>query len=168
VPPKPVTIATLNDQHLRDFPAWEWTGEYDNDGNEILVPVLLNECDAVPQSVGEAWCRCSCRFAEGSEHAASAMCRGDSALGPVGISVWNGQKHVRLILPPAPEFVLQEEGPAAFCESFGRRLEAVFPVELLVIPRFALVPQDRSVRIEQSGKVTRHMQYGPENCKGGR
>ena len=58
-----------------------------------------------------------------------------------------GEKDIRLILPPAPSFVLEEEGPNAFCEKFGKRLEEVFPINFEVIPKFEIEPHLRSIRI---------------------
>jgi hypothetical protein len=82
-----VTIATLNVRLLHQCPAWQWTGKYDNEGNEILLPVTVGIDCNVPASVGEAWCLCRCRFANGAEYEACAVCDGNTDKGPLAWSV---------------------------------------------------------------------------------
>jgi hypothetical protein len=94
--------------------------------------------------VGEVWCACTATFADGSEHAAAALCRGDSDFGPALWTFRLGEESVRLVLPPAPRFVLAVEGPAPFADKFGKQLDDVFPIELCVVPRFAVSPRVRS------------------------
>ena len=148
------TIAGLNYADLRECNAWKWTGQCDDRGDEILAQVQFDSTGRIPADVGEVWCLSVCRFADGSEHAACAMCRGDSELGPTAISVWNGTSDIRLMVPPAPDFVLDKEGPTVFCRSFGLDLKSVFPIEVRVIPEFSTQPLLRSARIESSGRLS--------------
>jgi hypothetical protein len=153
------TVANLSYDDLREKSGWQWTGAYDDDGNEVLVPVKFDALGRILESAGEVWCLCTCRFANGSEHPACAMCRGDSKEGPLALSVWDGERFVPVILPPAPEFVLEKEGPLTFCRRFTLEPDEVFPMEIIVVPRFAVAPHRRSVRIGISGIVPKERSY---------
>lgn len=146
------TLAHLDQHKLRDRLAWRWTGMYDAAGDEILEPVHLTSAGRIPATVGEVFCFCLLTFNDNSQHPGCAMCRGDSSLGPIALSAWNDNKSVRLLLPPAPGFVLEKEGPGAFCSEFGRDSARVFPLKITVIPHFAKPPNERVIRIAASGE----------------
>ena len=148
------TSTTLSRLTYDDFarsPAWRAVGDYANDEDKTLEPVTLGSAGVIPEHVEEVWCLCVATFADGSEHQACAMCRGDSADGPLVWSVWNGEKDVPVILPPAPPDVLKLDGPDAFAAGFGLSLEEVFPVRLKVVPTFASEPSMRRVVLDSSG-----------------
>jgi len=75
-------------------------------------------------------------FACGEENLASGVCRGDSSDGPLLLSVFNGVEDVTLIKPPAPDFVLQAQGPEQFSKRFDKKPNEVFPLTIKVIPQF--------------------------------
>lgn len=142
--PQQVTLGTLTFEDLGRFPVWEPTGEIE-DGDQVLLPVALDLAGRVPSTRGEVWCLCVCRFSNGTEAPACAVCQANSGEGPLGWSVWNGERDVRLILPPAPPFVLAEEGPEAFCRAFGLDISAAFPLEIAALCPFEMPPHRRSV-----------------------
>lgn len=148
-----ITIADLELRHFREHLVWRWVGEYDNRGNEVLEPVTLIEGDTVPPTIGEAWCFCTCHFANSEAHPACVMCRGDSGEDPIHCSVWSGDRFLPLILPPAPPHVIEKVGPQTFRKAFGLPLDRIFPIEVVVVPSFAVLPARRSVRFDVSGKI---------------
>ena len=81
------------------------------------------------------------------------MCRGDSDEGPLLESVWNGEKDVRVLLPPAPPLVLAKSGPQVFAAEFGLSVKQVFPMRFHVVPRFATPPEGRAVTLDVSGRI---------------
>jgi len=147
------TLANLSNADLQRVHAWEVTGKKSSKGESILIPVGLVDGEVVPRNVGEIWCLCRCTFNDASEHIASAMCRGDSSDGPLGISVWNGERSLRIMVPPAPPFVLEKEGPIVFARHFKRSVQAVFPAKIEVLPRFAVHPTVRTAVIQVNGIV---------------
>lgn len=146
-----VTLDLLTNDLLIQYPVWGETGELNDDGERFYTPVRLTKKVLVPCEVSEVFCLSKCHFANGTSHLACAMCRGDSPEGPLLWTIWNGQKDVRLILPPAPDFVLQKEGPEAFASAFGLPLAAVFPAIFEVVPEFATAPRRRRAKLTPSG-----------------
>lgn len=122
------------------------------DEDEGLVPVKFTADGRVPSNVRLAWCLAVATFADGSRHEACAACWGDSEEGPLLPTVFNGKEDVPLMVPPAPDFVLKEEGPEVFAAKFGSTVERVFPVRLEVVPRFASTPQRRHALHAVSGR----------------
>jgi len=141
------TLGSLTHEDLARSPAWEATGEV-VDGDGVLVPVLLDPSGRVPTGVGEVWCRSRCRFANGGEHPACAMYRGDSEEGPLAWTVWNGDRDVPLLLPPAPPHVLALDGPEAFARAFHLSLDAVFPLTIESDCDFEEPPRRRRVLVD--------------------
>ena len=133
------TLGQLTEDDLVRHVAWVVVGGYEAEYLE-LSPVQLDSTGRIPGNTGEVWCLCTAVFANETEHVACAMCRGDSADGPLLWSVSNGKESVPLLLPPAPDFVLAREGPEAFAEKFGMRLEDVFPLTIRAVPRFVVEP----------------------------
>jgi hypothetical protein len=146
------TLSQLNYHDLGAHPAWAVAGDPEAEDVE-LAPVRLDSAGRVPRDVGEVWCLCEAVFADGSRHLASAMCRGDSDQGPLLWTVWNGAEDVPLLLPPAPDFVLEKEGPEVFVMKFRLNLPEVFPMRIEVVPRFAVEPEHRSVALDVSGPI---------------
>lgn len=144
------TLGKLSDEALALHPAWEATGEID-EGDQVLVPALLTADGRVASSVGEVWCRSSCRFADGEVHRACAMYRGDGHLGPLGWTVSSGDAEVPLIVPPAPPSVLAMEGPTVFSQAFNKKVDEVFPLEITSDVEFEKAPHCRSVIIGTEG-----------------
>ena len=148
-----VTLARLTYSHLRSCPAWEVTGRQDDRGEAILAPTTLLDGNTVQSIARAVWCLCTCIFKDGSTHPACAMCCPYSDKGPLAWTVWNGRDDVSLIPPPAPDFVLEKEGPKMFASKFNRNLDSVFPLEILVLPMFQQPPVRRSVRISANGII---------------
>jgi len=115
----------------------------------MLAPAPKNNFGQVINTVGEVWCLCKAIFNDGTEHSASAMCRGDASEDPQLLTVWNGSEDVSLILPPAPDFVLAKEGPDPFCAKFEKSLAEVFPINFIVVPQFQLQPHLRMSLLKQ-------------------
>jgi hypothetical protein len=146
------TLGQITDDDFRQHPAWAVVGGYEAEDLE-LSPVEFDSNGRIPSSVGEVWCLCTAVFANGSEYLASAMCRGDSSEGPLLWEVSNGKRAVPLLLPPAPPFVLDREGPTVFAAQFGLSVNDVFPLTLKVVPCFATKPEKRSVKLGTSGII---------------
>ncbi len=144
-------LSKLGYGDLLKHPAWLATGDYAEDEDTELEPVMMDDSGRLPSSLGEVWCLCSARFADGSEHLACAMCRADCDDGPLLWTVWNGEDDVPLFVPPAPLPVLLKDGPEPFAKNFGRTLEEVFPLSISVDPRFATPPERRSEIIRTNG-----------------
>jgi len=151
------TISQLNNDDLIKYKAWETVTETIDDEEVMLTPAVLRSDGKIPASCGEVWCLCKATFANKSEHIALALCRGDANEGPLLWTVWNGEKDVSLMFPPAPQFVLDVEGPEGFAESFSLQTEDVFPIDFEVIPRFETPKAVRKVILNISGPV-----YGDE------
>ena len=146
------TIQTMTYADFAVTPVWALkAGDAGQLTNPPLVPVTLAAGQKVPKELGELWCLCRARFADGTEHQAAGMCRGDEAIGPLMWSIWNGTQDVRLLVPPAPEFVLARQGPAPFAAKFGKPLAAVFPLTIRAVAEFAVEPAIRHVKIGVGG-----------------
>lgn len=145
-------LSQLTDDDLKQHPAWVVVGGYEAEDLE-LSPVEFDSNGRIPSNVGEVWCLCTATFANGNQYMASAMCRGDCTEGPLLWEVSNGKQTVPLLLPPAPPFVLDQEGPEAFSTQFDLSVDDVFPLIIEVAPRFAIEPEKRSVKLGTSGII---------------
>lgn len=121
------------------------------DEDASLEPAYLNAKGEISADNEEVWCICSAKFSNGTTHKASSMCRGDSDEGPLLWSIWNGEKDVSLLLPPAPPPVLKVEGPEPFAAEFGLIISDVFPIEFSVIPAFEISPIKRKINLTING-----------------
>ena len=144
-------LSQLNYEDLRRCAAWVAVGDYAEVEDPELAPVGFDSDGRVPRHIEEVWCLSRATFADGSEHPAIAMCRGDSDAGPLLWSVWNGTEDVPVVIPPAPSSVLAKRGPGAFASKFGRAVEDVFPMDFEVIAGFSTYPLRRRVKIEATG-----------------
>jgi hypothetical protein len=145
------TLSKLTYEDFGRASVWMSVGEYEDDEDTQLEPAPLTAEGLVPEGIGEVWCLASARFADGSEHKAAAMCRGDAEDGPLACSVWNGREDVPVLLPPAPPHVLEVDGPLVFARKFGLGVSEVFPIDLEVFVRFQRPPRIRRVRLRESG-----------------
>lgn len=148
------TLGTLSDEDLTVHPAWEATGDTE-DGDKELVPAPMVDRETVSATAREVWCLSECIFANGDTHPATAMYRGDGPEGPLAWTVSHDGEEIPLVVPPAPDFVLQLDGPAAFAQKFNLPTEAVFPLEIRSIVRFQSHPAERSVHLNQDGILQR-------------
>jgi hypothetical protein len=147
------TLGSLSDEDLAFCPAWQVI-EATDDGDQVLVPAPLIASGEVSRSVEEVWCRSVCRLPGGVELPACTLSIANSGEGPIAWSITHNGQEVRLILPPAPEFVLREEGPAAFAKRLQLALSQTFPLILEVSVRFEESPHNRSIRIDADGTIT--------------
>lgn len=145
-----VTLGTLSDGDLRDCPAWKSSGQL-IDSDKVLVPADLTIEGTIATTVGEVWCRSTCTFRNGATHPATAMYRGDRAEGPLAWTISFSGREIPLVVPPAPAFVIEYDGPAAFARVFGLRLIDIFPLVIKSDVRFAMPPSERSVHIGPHG-----------------
>jgi hypothetical protein len=124
------------------------------DGIELLL-LAANKSDqgVVLRTNGEVWCLSKAIFFNGTVHHALAMCDANSDEGPLLWSVWNGGRFVPLFVPPAPAFVLEDDGPEHFCKEFDETTEHVFPIALEVVPRFEVAPTIRRITIYAEGAI---------------
>lgn len=143
-----ITLSKLSYDDLDRISAWRVIEETIDEEDVSLEPAKLDNIGLVEKSNGEVWCLCKVIFFNGDEHKASAICRGDDNQGPLLLTVSNGVEDISLIMPPAPDFVLDLEGPVAFCRRFDKPTNDVFPLRIDVIPKFKLPPHDRSIVID--------------------
>lgn len=144
-------LSQLKNEDLINYNAWETVVESLDDEDISLVPVDLDKNGRISATLGEVWCLCRAIFKNGNENLASAMCRADSSDGPLLHSIWNGRENIRLILPPAPPFVLAKEGPEIFAKKFNLTVNDIFPIVFEVIPRFVTEPEVRKVKLDITG-----------------
>jgi hypothetical protein len=138
---------------LRRTDAWKGLESTYDDDDLTLVPAERNKEGFISRKNGEVWCLCKANFANGAVHDAIAMCRGDSDQEPLLWTFWNGDTLVDLKVPPAPDFVLESEGPDVFCQEFNETAENVFPIVLEAVPRFEVAPTIRRVTIYAEGVI---------------
>jgi hypothetical protein len=143
-------LSELNIGSFANNDSWMIAEESIEDNDVLLKPAYKIK-GRVSKKNGEVWCLSKALFSNGEIYSASSMCRGDSDQGPLLWSVWNGEKYVALIVPPAPDFVLESEGPIAFCNEFARNPEDVFPISFEVVPLFEIEPHKRSLLIGIKG-----------------
>lgn len=144
-------LSNLSYKELAIHDAWKVVEESFEEDELKLIPAKKNYLGQIEIDNGEVWCLCDAIFNDGSKHEASAMCRSDTNQSPLLWSFWNGKENVPLLLPPAPAFVIAKDGPAAFCKKFNRARGEVFPITLVVVPKFEFPPQDRMIKIEARG-----------------
>lgn len=147
------TLSQLTYEDLKLTTAWKSIGSYSEDEDSQITPVEFDMEGRIPRKVEEVWCLCTAVFANGTEHLATAMCRGDSSDGPMLWSIWNGNEDIPLLLPPAPTLVLAKKGPAFFSSKFLLKTEDIFPLIIKVVPRFETSPKVRSIRLDISGVI---------------
>lgn len=141
----------LNEMTIQDFkqtPCWKVleTGFDENDVK--LVEAAISDDGTVLATNGEVWCKGIATFNNGLIYDGVCMCRADASDGPLLITIWNGQKDVSIIMPPAPDFVLENEGPEPFCQAFHLSYQEIFPIQFLVEAKFEVAPLTRQRTIE--------------------
>jgi len=147
-------LSTLTYEDLAEVQVWSTPAGSEEEEDATLSPVSLTRDGLVPSNVGEVWCLCTAWFADGSQHRATAMCRGDSGDGPLLWTVSAGSEDVPLLVSPSPAFVLARQGPTFFAARFGKSLEQVFPLTIEAATRFAVEPQRRRVCIGADGVLS--------------
>jgi hypothetical protein len=145
------TLSSLTDEDLVFWPAWRVTTVTD-EGDQILAPAPMNSYGEILKTVDQVWCRSVCRLSNGVELPALSLCIGKSNEGPINWSITVDSEELRLILPPAPDFVLREEGPEAFARKLSMDLSDVFPLTLEVLVKFEAMPRHRSIKIGANGE----------------
>jgi|GEM_PF-6099948 len=148
---KIVTLSQLTYDDLMKTPAWMTVGDSINGMDIQIEAVIMDNEGNIPAHIGEVWCLCRAIFANGSEHLAICMCRGDSDERPLLCSVWNGTEDIPVILPPAPAMVLDRDGPAVFASRFNMSIQDAFPMTIIAIPHFAVAPAIRIVKMDVHG-----------------
>jgi hypothetical protein len=119
----------LEDLQLEDFDTFPmWIDLYgDNDELEGQVEPMMDQFELSSELKQHVWCRVKVGLQDGTELNGIGMYFCDT--GQIGnFSIKIGQTWIRLILPPAPEFVLEKEGPATFSQRLGKSLGEVFPM----------------------------------------
>lgn len=142
------TLSQLTCDDLKKYPTWQSIGNYAEDEDAQIKPLILNDLDKIPLTIEEIWCLCEAIFADNSKHLAVAMCRGDSSDGPLLCSVWNGIEFVPLFFPPAPTIVLEKKGDNYFSIKFNIQKNKIYPLRINVLSRFESNPEIRTLTIE--------------------
>jgi hypothetical protein len=145
----------LADLTLTDFDlAWCWASDLANNDIESVFPIA--EKDTITGIDGALWVRFAGRLADGTPAPgiASAQCTPPDLLVPSFFI--EGRWH-RLIVPPAPKFVLDQKGPERFADALHRSLGQVFPLRL-----------HSEVKVKSTGRVIEKIiefQASPESGK---
>ena len=113
----------------------------DKDGNSLILPAN-----------GQVWCLTNATFANGQNHIALSLCEADTDVGPICLAVWNGTEFIDFLVPPAPDFVLEVNGPIPFCKKFNTSPDEVFPLVFSVVPQFKEEPHQRTIAIQPDGR----------------
>ena len=148
-----IKLTELTIPLLQEHDTWAVVKQSPDDNDALLVPVEKDEAGLIPKTVGELWCRCKVTFFNKERHVAMSMCRGDADESPILWAFWNEAGFVNLLLPPAPDFVLEVEGPDNFCRQFGLASGDIFPILFEVEPEFQTEPQKRVVLIYADGNI---------------
>ena len=119
-----VKLSTVTNEDFARVPAWQVGGDVLEDEDPELVPAARSDDGKLSRSIGEVWCLADAIFSDGSRLPSIALCRGDSSDGPMLWQVWDGRQYIPLVVPPAPDFVLDVDGPIPFSGKFGRTVEA--------------------------------------------
>lgn len=148
-----INLSQLTNEHFYKCDSWIVLEDSLQEEEDVsLEPAIKTPDGLIGATNGEVWCFCKAIFSNGDEHIGSALCRGDSDDGPLVCSVWNGKEDVPIFVPPAPEFVLEKDGPDIFCGKFGKQIQDVFPIIVEVIPCFENKPNTRRVMIYSDGR----------------
>jgi len=142
-----IKLSEMSYRYFEIHDAWKVIIDSYQEEELRMEPAFKNQFNQVQCENGEVWCLCQAIFNDGSIHKASAMCRADSNEGPLLLSFWNDSEDVTLILPPAPDFVLDTEGPIPFAQKFSKNFEEVFPIKFFIIPLFEFPPTQRQVEL---------------------
>lgn len=167
-----IKLEELSTEQLMRIDAWQIVEEL-GEGDGIITPKILEDYEGlitpadkdkdglISRDIGGVWCLTYAIFANGDKHIACSLCEGDSDEGPICWSVWNGVDFVVLMVPPAPDFVLEVDGPDHFCSDFGKSIHDVFPLTFEVVPLFQNKPHQRKVVIQPDGKKVYHLRLNP-------
>jgi hypothetical protein len=147
----PIKLSELSFLDLRKIDAWKVIESSYEEEELLLVPADKNERGNILLKNRGVWCLSKATFLNGTVHEAISMCRADSEEEPGSWSVWNGEKYVPLFVPPAPDFVLETDGPEPFSKEFNEKVENVFPIDFEMVPRFERDPQVRRIVISTDG-----------------
>jgi hypothetical protein len=148
-----IKLSKIEISDLKRIDAWKILESTYDDEDMTLIPAEKNRQGFITRENGDLWCWCKATFANGALHDAIALCRGDSDQGPMLWTFWNGEDVVGLMVPPAPDFVLEVDGPANFCQEFSESAENVFPISLEAVPKFEVAPTIRRITIYAEGAI---------------
>jgi len=148
-----ILLSQLSQDHLNLHNCWRVVEKTAGETDVSLEPALLNDIGQIDSKQGEVWCLCEAILANGKMISAVAMCRADSDDEPLLWSFFINSKFVSLRLPPAPDFVLMEEGPTRLSEAIGLAMKEVFPLTLSVVSQFHAAPRTRSIVIHSDKYV---------------
>ena len=122
---------SIHNLELSDFENGKiWiASQYDvENGIDILV-TPLTDYDLNKISDKEAWVRINCKTNDGTEF--QGLCNLDIRdRNLINYSFYIDGDWVNLLTEPAPEFVLEKDGPIPFAHKIGKRLTDVFPLTL--------------------------------------
>ncbi len=145
--------STLRPSDFLEVAAWQGVGDYLEDADPEYQPVRFDAAGRVPASAGYVHCRCVATFSDGTKHEAVGICGSHSEEGPELVSVLRGEQYHRVMVPPAPPFVLEAEGPAPFAKAFDRSVADVFPLSVEVVAKFEIPPHIRHVVLDTGGMI---------------
>jgi len=121
----------LENLELEDFdtsPLW-----FDLFGDQDELEGLVESLDGVTQLSRNleqhVWCRINVKLNDNSELKGIGMYFTDD--GQLGnFSIKSGSNWMTLMLPPAPDFVLEKDGPIPFAQELNKNYKDVFPMTI--------------------------------------
>lgn len=135
-------LSDLTYEMLDVIPCWRSVLSESNDLE--ITPAMIDSLGYILAKNEEVWCLFEAYFSNGD--LVKGCCNtwsDDIEKKLLQFSFWNGNQDIALILPPAPKFVLDKEGPEVFSSKFNSTIDKVFPIQIKTIPKFEL---ERSIR----------------------
>ena len=140
------TIGNLELTDFDQFPVWESALDLpDGCDDEMVRPVEGK--DIIADGDSNLWVRVVGELADGTSIAGIAFAESP----PPSLSNWSffiESKWLVLYLPPAPDSVLEKDGPRAFAKSLERDLHQVFPIRVKSEVVFENTGQELQVTIK--------------------
>jgi pimeloyl-ACP methyl ester carboxylesterase len=145
------SIHELEMRDLESAPLWD-TVRFDVPGGidmtvaPVITHAVIDGTEQLP------WVHCAGHFADGTRVAALANVFLDPPRIHCPTLYVAGQWHV-FFLPPAPAFVLADQGPQALADALGRPVSSVFPITLFTTPLLAATGQPLCTVFTTAGLV---------------
>ncbi len=136
-------VKALDQLEMRDFDdqkVWRFVRDAAGEVNYGRVEPVRSGALLVPED-SLVMVRVVATLADGTSLMGIANVDGNPPTIYPGITLESGDRWFRLMLPPAPEPVLENKGPRSLCQFLGKAQEAVFPIRIETEVRVAATGQ---------------------------
>jgi len=147
----PVKLSQLE---FDKYDSWRVLEDSYEEEEHLLLPAIKNEDGKISRENGEVWCLSKAIFSNGEEFSACTMARGDSGDTPRLWTVFYNNKLIQLFVAPAPDFVLELDGPEPFCKEFNLHPTEIFPLSFEILCQFEHEPTARKVLVYEDGAIS--------------